>query len=129
MLPHRAGAGSRRAIARGIVLLGGNGGAMIFGAGMWSEWYSSDPAVKDAASLWAWLDRVLIEPHYDEVGRLIWQCPAASPGAIVLGIPSRGAALVLPGWEELATGELCYVLNERCLTWRARTCPAAGTNI
>lgn len=89
------------ASARGVVLLGGSAGAMIFGAGMWSEWYSGDPAVKEAAPLWAWLDHVLIEPHYDEVGRLIWQHPAAYPGAIVLGIPSRAAALVLPGWEEV----------------------------
>lgn len=89
------------ASVRGAVLIGGSAGAMIFGAGMWSDWYTGDPTQKESVALWAWLDGVVIEPHYDEVGRLIWQRPAASPGAIVLGIPSRGAALVLSGWEEV----------------------------
>lgn len=86
---------------RGGVLIGGSAGAMIWSAGAWSDWYSGDPARKEAVPLWAWLDRVVIEPHYDEVSRLTWQHRSAFPGHLCLGIPSQSAALVVPGWAEV----------------------------
>lgn len=87
---------------RGGILIGGSAGAMIWGAEAWSDWYSGDPARKEAVPLWAWLDRVLVEPHYRTAERRIWQHHLpAFPGAVVLAIPSLGAALVLPGWEEV----------------------------
>lgn len=90
------------ASVRGVPLIGGSAGAMIFGAGLWSAWYSGDPAEKEAAPLWAWLDRVLVEPHYRHSERRIWQHHLpAFPGVILLAIPSQSAALVVPGWEEV----------------------------
>lgn len=87
-----------------VFLLQGPGrsaGALVLGAGMWSDRYGGDPARNEPAPLWAWLDCVPVEPHYGDRGRLIRQRPGDFPDHIVLGIPNRGAALVLTGREEV----------------------------
>lgn len=74
---------------------------MAFGVGMWSDRHSGDPARKEPVRLWAWLDRVLVEPHYGEREKLVWQRPADFPGHVVLRIPNQRTALALPGREEV----------------------------
>jgi cyanophycinase-like exopeptidase len=97
------------ASGRGAVLVGGSAGAMIFGAGATSDWYTGDPARLEPVRFWGWLDRVVVRPHF---GGDSGAPPGASdsglrdalrafPGHIGLGIADAGAALVLPGWREV----------------------------
>jgi cyanophycinase-like exopeptidase len=106
-----------RASAAGVVCAGASAGAAIWGLGWGSEWYTGDPARWEAVPLWAWLERIIVAPHFVPGGineQRLRRCLAAIPNTVGLGIPNDGAAVIVPGrggTEAEAVGEPLYVLD------------------